>query len=113
MRLWVLRNSINSYIYKYLVFYLHVTNILLKTLFVLLKLCPIRPQLEGRAPVASSAAVTGRASQENTDVTVWQTAQMGLMREIAVSLLQGGFHFFYLRLLWHFNQFVKIKRLAD
>lgn len=58
-----------------------------------------------------------RASQESTNVTVWQTAQTVPMREIAVSLLQGGsphfFFFFYLRLLWHFNQFVKIKRLAD
>lgn len=74
---------------------------------------PICPQLEGRAPVVSSAAVTGHASQENTDVTIWRTAQMDLMRETAVSLLQGGFPFFYLRFLWHFNQFVKIKSLAD
>lgn len=82
---------------------------------MLLNQSPICPQLEGRAPVASSAVVTGHASQESTDVTVWRTAQMGLMRETAVSLLQGGFPFFflYLRLLWHFNQFVKIKRLAD
>lgn len=80
----------------------------------LLSHSPICSQLEGRATVASSAVVTGHASQENTGVTVWQTAQMGLMREIAVSLLQGGFLFFYyLSLLWHFNQFVKIKRLAD
>lgn len=63
--------------------------------------------------MASSAVVTGPASQENTDVTVWPTAQMGLMRETVVSLLQGGFPFFYIRLLWHFNQFVQIKRLAD
>lgn len=64
--------------------------------------------------MASSAVAMGPASQENTDVTVWQIAQMGLMRETAVSLLRGGFpFFFYLRLLWHFNQFVKIKRLAD
>ena len=64
--------------------------------------------------MASSAVVMEHASQENTDVTVWPTAQMGLMRETAVSLLRGGFPFFlYLRLLWHFNQFVKIKRLVD
>ena len=93
---------------------------------MLLSHCPIFPQLEGRVPVASSAVVTGHASQESTDVIVCPTAQMGLMRETVVSLLQGGFpflslslslffFFFFLklRLLWHFNQFVKIKRLAD
>lgn len=46
--------------------------------------------------MASSAVVTGPASQENTDVTVWPTAQMGLMRETVVSLLQGGFPFFFI-----------------
>lgn len=47
--------------------------------------------------MASSAAVMVRASQESTNVTVWQTAQMVPMREIAVSLLQGGSpHFFFL-----------------
>lgn len=46
--------------------------------------------------MASSAAVMVRASQESTNVTVWQTAQMVPMREIAVSLLQGGSpHFFF------------------
>lgn len=62
---------------------------------MLLSHSPICPQLEGRAPVASSAVVMEHASQENTDVTVWPTAQMGLMRETAVSLLQGGFPFFF------------------
>lgn len=50
--------------------------------------------------MASSAAVMVRASQESTNVTVWQTAQMVPMREIAVSLLQGGspppFFFFFI-----------------
>lgn len=60
---------------------------------MLLNHSPICPQLEGHAPVASSVVVMEPASQENTDVTVWQTAQMGLMREIVVSFLQGGFLF--------------------
>lgn len=55
---------------------------------------PIRPQSEGRAAVGSSAVVMGHASQENTDVTVWQTAQMAPMSETAVSLLRGTFPFF-------------------
>lgn len=68
--------------------------------------------------MASSAVATVPASQENTDVTVWRTARTGLTRETAVSLFQGGFpfyFFFFFRpgLLRHFNQFVKIKRLAD
>lgn len=82
--------------------------------FLMLCYSLICPQLEGRAPVASSVVVMGPASQENTVVTVWRTAQMGLTRETAVSLPQGGSLFLiHLRLLWHFNQFVKIKRLAD
>lgn len=42
--------------------------------------------LVGRVPVVSSAAVTVPASQENTIVTIWLTAQMGLMRETAITL---------------------------
>lgn len=41
-----------------------------KPFYVLLNYSLIYPQLEGHAPVASSAVVTGPASQENTDVTV-------------------------------------------
>lgn len=55
------------------------------------------PKLVGCVPVVSSAAVTVPASLENTTVTIWLTAQMGLMRETAVSLLQGGFLFFLSR----------------
>lgn len=62
---------------------------------VLLSHSPLCPQLEGRAPVVSSAVVTGHASQENTDVTVWRTAQMDPMRETAVSLPRGGLPFFF------------------
>lgn len=58
--------------------------------FLMLCYSLICPQLEGRAPVASSVVVMGPASQENTIVTVWRTAQMGLTRETAVSLPQGG-----------------------
>lgn len=64
--------------------------------YVLLSHSAICPQLGGRAPVASSAVVMGPASQESTDVTVCRTAQMDLTRETAVSLLQGGFPFFFL-----------------
>lgn len=45
------------------------------------------PQLEGRAPVASSPVTTGPASQKNTGVTIAQTAQMVQMKETAVSLV--------------------------
>lgn len=52
-------------------------------------------QLAGRAAVASSAALAGRASQKNTDVTTWQIVWMDLMRETAVSLLQDDPPFCY------------------
>lgn len=73
------------------------------------------PQLEGRAPVISSAVAMEPASQENTSVTTWKTAWMGLTRDPAVSRLPGGSLFRVLdrSLLWHFNQFVEIKRLVD
>lgn len=51
------------------------------------------PQLEGRAPVASSPVTMGPASQKNTGVTIAQTAQMVQMKETAVSLFQDGFPF--------------------
>lgn len=51
------------------------------------------PQLEGRAPAASSPVTTGPASQKNTGVTTAQTAQMVRMKETAVSLFQDGFPF--------------------
>lgn len=73
---------------------MHIRTMWTKPVYVLLSHSPICPQLEGRAPVASSVVVTVHASQENTDVTVWRTAQMDLMRETAVSILQGGFPFF-------------------
>lgn len=41
----------------------------------------------------SSPAVMGCASQRYTAVTTWQTAQMDLMKDIAVSPLQGGVPF--------------------
>ncbi len=93
---------------------LHMNTIWRKSFHEPLSHSAICPQLGGRAPVGSSAAVTGPASQESTDVTVCLTARMALTRETAVSLLlHGGFPFFFFYLLWHFNQFVKIKRLAD
>lgn len=75
----------------------------------------ICPQLEGHAPVISSAAAMEPASRENTSATTWKTAWMGLTRDPAVSRLRGGSLFWVLdrSLLWHFNQFVEIKRLVD
>lgn len=75
----------------------------------------ICPQMEGRAPVISSAAAMEPASPENTNVTMWKTAWMGPTRDPAVSRLPGGslFCVLDLSLLWHFNQFVEIKRLVD
>lgn len=77
----------------------------------------ICPQREGHVPVISSAVAMEPASQGNTNVTTWKTARMGLTRAPAVSRgLRGGSPFFCVlcrSLLWHFNQFVEIKRLAD
>lgn len=50
----------------------------------------ICPQLEGRAPVTSSAAATEPASRENTSATTWKTAWTALTRDPAVSRLRGG-----------------------
>lgn len=50
----------------------------------------ICPQLEGRAPVTSSAAATEPASRENTNATTWKTARTALTRDPAVSRLRGG-----------------------
>lgn len=75
----------------------------------------IRPQMEGRAPVTSSAAATEPASRENTNATTWKTAWTGLTRDPAVSRPRGGSLccVLDLSLPWHFNQFVEIKRLVD